>query len=95
VSAKVWLAVGYALLMWAVAWGLKRHAGTPNQTWVGTETVAFARAIALVPLAVGDAVLVGAAVLEPSAVALVILLPLFVGLTRTGWRELAWLRAPR
>jgi len=95
VSAKVWLAAGYALLMWAVAWGLKAHAGKPNPTWVGAETVAFARAIALVPLAVGDAVLMGAAVLEHTAVALVVLLPLFFGLTRSGWRELAWLRASR
>lgn len=94
-SGKIWLAAGYALLMWLVALGLRAHAGKPSETWVGVETVAFARAISLVPLGVGDAVLVGAGVLEPSAGALAILLPLFVGITWTGWRGLAELRASR
>lgn len=94
-SGPVLLAAGYALLMWLAAWGLRRHAGRSDGTWLSTETVSFARAMALVPLAVGDAVLVGAAVFERTLVALLVLGPLFAGLTWAGWRELAWLRAAR
>lgn len=88
-SAEGWLAAGYALLMWAAAWGLRTHAGKPKRTWVGTGTVDFARTIALVPLAVADLVLLRAAVLERSAVALFILTLLFFGITRFGWREIS------
>jgi hypothetical protein len=86
-SLELWLAAGYALLMWGAALGLQRHARkSEGESWIARDGAAFVRAIALIPLAAGGAVLLGVLALERSALACAIVAPLALLLGREGWR---------
>lgn len=94
-STPILLAAGYALLLWAIGFGLRTRAGSTSQTWWAAERAGFERAIALVPLAVADAVLLGAALFTREPLSLIALAAIFVGVTRSGMREWAALRTSR